>query len=319
MQIKDKTAPEIFSECIEILRDLKMQAETLPQLDIDAKKSSFLNFILIHKSCLEYSKSAVAKEIVNESGIFTDFDNLDFILIKIKVLLHLITIDKENRKRFFEFLLDSIRDGKSLTQKVTVIDRFIHQLQFLITESKGEEKDKLQVEFDEYIASLTIVIKPLVNINFNKYFSLLYKSMSPDYELINFNRIYSASFLSTEKCIPLVQQIKQRNINEKIGFFNVCFNHLLNEFQNLFELVMLKGEKVTALLIRDKMAEDGFLMSEIQFITEFFDRRNQNSISHTNEQEIGFWGVGQKEYEEYKSNVVPIIEKIYGKIGNDRP
>jgi hypothetical protein len=311
LQIKDKSAPEIFNECIEILKELKLQAETLPQLDIDAKKSSYLNFILIHKNCLLYSKSSEAKDYVGDSGIFLDFKNLDFILIKIKVLLHLITIDENTRKTFYEFLLESFNNLNSLTQKITIIDRFIHQMQFLIAESKGEEKEKLKIEYNTYIESFKTSIKPLAESHANNYFAIFYKALDSSFSLVSFNRIYNPAFLSDAKCIPLVQQIKQRNINEKIGFYNVCFNHLLNEFQNLFEMAMFGGKQVTALEIRDKMAENGFKTTEIKFITEFFDRRNQNSISHTNEQEIGFWGVGQDEYESYKRNVEPIIEKIY--------
>ncbi len=313
LQIKDKPAPEIFSECIEILKELKLQSDTLPQFEIDAKKSSYLNFILIHKNCLSYSKSAEAKQIVRQSGIFSDLNNIDFILIKIKVLLHLVTIDEEYRKGFFEFIVDALQSGKSLTQKITIVDRFIHQLQFLISESKGATKDELIAEYNEYINVFIVKLEPLIELCTNGYFKILFKALKNEYSLITFDKIYDFNFLSDKKCIPLVQQIKQRNINEKLGFYNVCFNHLLNEFQNLFEMIMLNGTQVTAKDIRDEMAKDGFTTSEIKFVTEFFDRRNQNSISHTNEQEIGFWGVGQVEYEEYKKNVEPIIRKVYNK------
>ncbi len=313
LQIKDKPAPEIFNDCIEILKELKSQSETLPQFEIDAKKSSYLNFILIHQKCLSYSKSEEAKQIVRDSGIFTDFKNIDFILIKIKVLLHLVTIDVDYRKDFFEFLIVSLQSNKSLTQKITIVDRFIHQLQFLISESKGTTKNELIAEYNEYINVFIDKLEPLLEFSSNGYFKLLYKALRNDYCLIQFDKIYDFNFLSDSNCIPLVQQIKQRNINEKIGFYNVCFNHLLNEFQNLFEMIVLNGKKVTAKDIRDEMAKDGFLTSEIKFVTEFFDRRNQNSISHTNEQEIGFWGVGQEEYEKYKKKAEPIIRKVYNK------
>jgi len=224
--------------------------------------------------------------------------------------LHLITIDKETRNRFFEFLVTSLQNGNSLTQKITIVDRFIHQIQFLITDSKGAIKTEIEQEYKVFKSKFSELIYPLLN-NSNKYFHLLYKSLNPDYQLIKFEGVYEKEFLSESKSIPLVQQIKLRNINEKIGFYNVCFNHLLNEFQNLFEMVLLGGKQVTAKDIRDKMAEDEFLTSEIKFVTEFFDRRNQNSISHTNEQEIGFWGVGQIEYEEYKRNIFPVIRKVY--------
>lgn len=311
LQTKDKTPPEIFNECIDILKELKAQEFTLPQLNIESKKSSYLNFILIHKQCLEYSKSEAAKQQVRDSRIFSNFNSLDFILLKIKVLLHLLTEDETMRQKFFSFLLDSLVTPNSLTQKITIIDKFIHQFQFLIATSHSPEKEILQTEYQKYIGLLNLALKPLLIDSSNNYLPILYKAINTDFVLIEFKGMYSPEFLSQDRCIPLMQQIKQRTLNEKIGFYNVCFNHLLNEFQNLFERAFFNGKHVKATQIRDRMALEKFKINEIKFISEFFDRRNQNSISHTNQQEIGFGGVSQKEYENYKHQLEPIMKKIY--------
>jgi hypothetical protein len=90
----------------------------------------------------------------------------------------------------------------------------------------------------------------------------------------------------------------------------VCFNHLLNEFQSLFERAYFAGDSKTALAITRKMAEENYSIDEIQLISNFFERRNQNSISHTNENDIGVWGVNLTEYTEYKKSVIPILIKL---------
>ncbi len=313
LQIKDKTAPEIFDECVQILKEVKSQTNSLSQLGIEAKESSFLNNILIHKSCLKYSKSKEAQEKIKESKIFDALENIDFLLLKIKVLLHLFTVKQSSRENLFNFLLSSLEINVSLTQKLTIVDRFMHQMRFLISEAKNSKKIELKKEYENYSQKFSNKIKSILTTGdtSNQYFKLFYKAFNPDFELSSFKKIYEPIFLTQDVCIPLVQQIKQRIVNEKIGFFNVCFNHLLNEFKNIFEKAYFSGQQKTAIDIRDKMAENGFLTSEIKFVTEFFDRRNQNSISHTNEQEIGFWGVGQKEYETYKQKAELLIERIY--------
>ena len=74
--------------------------------------------------------------------------------------------------------------------------------------------------------------------------------------------------------------------------------------------VMHEGESKTALAITRKMAQENYNIDEIQLISNFFERRNQNSISHTNQNDIGVWGVNSIEYTEYKNNVLPILTKL---------
>ena len=121
-------------------------------------------------------------------------------------------------------------------------------------------------------------------------------------------------FLNKLENSSLLQQIKQRHLNEKLGFFNVAFNHLLNEFQNIVEAAYFNRRDKNALEIRDKLAEKGFKTKDILFVSDFFKRRNQNSISHTNHNELGFCGVSEKEYFIYKSKINPLIKTIYKQI-----
>lgn len=310
IDIENKNAPEIFDICLDILTSLKQQTNELSQLEIDNKDSAFLNYILIHKECLNYSRSTKAIEKIINSKIFNDFESLDFILIKNKVILHLLTIDKDIRLSFFDSLKNSFSNNNSITQKVSVLDKFLHQIQFLIGQLKDAKKEELEKEYAYFISESRKILSNLIQLE-NKYFSILFKSIDDSFQLNNFRPIYDSAFLSDDNCVALIQQVKQRVVGEKLGFYNVCFNHFLNEFQYFFEIKHMDSKEVTSLEIKNKMNDLGHKLAEVKFITDFFERRNQNSISHTNKPDIGFWGVSKQEYLHYNENLLPIIEKIY--------
>ncbi|MBL4708792.1 MAG: hypothetical protein JKY48_10190 [Flavobacteriales bacterium] len=312
IEIKDKQIPEIFDECISIIQKLKDQSSQLPQLSIDTKESAYLNYILILKACLSYSKSDEAISKISDSGIFKDIQAIDFILIKPKVFFHLMTTSKEGRDSLFEFIKSHLEGNESITQKLTILDKFFHQITFLISEAKNESKAYLITEFDNYkrvINPILIKIKEKDQYDL-EYLNLIINSIDSNHPLSDFSPVYNASFLNLDDSISITQQIKLRRLNELLNNHNVCFNHLLNEFQSLFERVYFSGESKKASDIRLKMSDEHFSGAEILLISNFFERRNQNSISHTNENDIGVWGVNSKEYLEYKNNIAPLISKL---------
>jgi len=312
IEIQDKKIPEIFDECISIIEKLKSQSTELPQLSIDTKESAYLNYILILKACLSYSKSEEAIQKIKESKIFDNIQALDFILIKPKVFFHLMTLAQEGRDSLFQLIKTNLESTGSTTQKLTILDKFFHQITFLISENKNEIKANLITEFAKYkneILPILLTIKAN-DIYDLEYLNLIINSLDSSYQLSAFNPVYNTSFLNLNDSIPLTQQIKLRRINELLLNHNVCFNHLLNEFHSLFERAYFSGESKKASDIRLKMSDEHFDVDEIHFISNFFERRNQNSISHTNENDIGVWGVNLDEYIEYKNNVLPILAKI---------
>lgn len=312
IEIQDKKIPEIFDECISIIQKLKNQSAELPQLSIDTKESAYLNYILILKACLSYSKSEEAIKKIQKSEIFDNIQALDFILIKPKVFFHLMTLTQDGRNSLFQFIKSNLETNRSITQKLTILDKFFHQIIFLISEAKNEKQTNLIAEFIEYkkqILPILIMIKEN-DIYDLEYLNLIINSLDSKHSLSTFNPVYNASFLNSNDSISLTQQIKLRKLNELLFNYNVCFNHLLNEFQSLFERAYFSGESKTALVITRKMAEKNYSVDEIQLISNFFERRNQNSISHTNENNIGVWGVNQMEYFEYKKNLLPILIKL---------
>ncbi len=312
IEIKDKKTPEIFDECIAIIHKLKEQSKQLPQLSIDTRESAYLNYILILKSCLSYSKSEEAINKIQQSEIFNNINALDFILIKPKVFFHLMTITQTGRNNLFGFIKSSFETENSITQKLTILDKFLHQISFLITDAKIDHKPFFIEEYKKYTEAILPILRiAKANDTYDlEYLNLIITSLNPTHRLQTFIPIYSPNFLNSDIAIPLTQQIKLRRSNELILNYNVCFNHLLNEFQALFERAYFSGTPNTALAITQKMAQKKFSSSEIHFISHFFERRNQNSISHTNEEYIGIWGVNSIEYNSYKEKVIPILIKL---------
>lgn len=312
MEIQDKKIPEIFDECISIIQKLKNQSTELPQLSIDTKESAYLNYILILKACLVYSKSEEAIQKIYESEIFENIQAIDFILIKPKVFFHLMTLTPNGRNSLFLFIKSNLETNKSITQKLTILDKFFHQITFLISEANNETKNHLIEEFSQYkneILPILLIIKQK-DIYDLEYLNLIINSLDSNHFLSTFNPVYNANFLNLNDSIALTQQIKLRKLNELLLNYNVSFNHLLNEFQSLFERTYFSGQSKTALAITSKMATENYKIDEIQLISNFFERRNQNSISHTNQSEIGVWGVNSVEYTEYKNNISPILSKL---------
>jgi hypothetical protein len=313
IEIQDKKVPEIFDECILIIQKLKDQSTQLPQLSIETKESAYLNYILILKACLSYSKSEEAITKIKDSEIFENIQALDFILIKPKVFFHLMTTSEEGRVNLFHFIKSHLETSQSITQKLTVLDKFFHQVTFLISEAKNDFKTNLISELDNY---KNVILPILIKIKSEdpydlEYLNLIINSLDSNHKLSSFTPVYNPNFLNLDDSIPLTQQIKLRRLNELLLNHNVCFNHLLNEFQSLFERAYFEsGSKTTALKITRKMAEENYPGDEIQLISNFFERRNQNSISHTNENNIGVWGVNSREYIEYKKSVLPILVKL---------
>jgi hypothetical protein len=309
-----KDAPTIFNECIDIIKGVKGQLNDYPKIDIEKRDSNFLNNILIQKEVLNYSKSKNALDKIKTEKILLTYESFDYLLVKLKVFLHLLTIENESREYFYNFIKNECNKVININQKLMLIERFILQLEF-ISFKAPKEKIISKIELRKYkdsfrkILSSFVLEKPK-----NKYAKLVSKMLNSKILLEEFKPIYRSSFLNKIENSSLLQQIKQRHLNEKLGFYNVAFNHLLNEFQNIAEAAYFDRNEKNAKDIRNKLTTEGFKTQEILFVSDFFKRRNQNSISHTNHNELGFWAVSKNEYLEYKCKIIPLIKKIIKKI-----
>jgi len=309
IQIQGKQIPEIFDDSINILKNLKEQAELLPQLKISQKESAFLNYILILDGCLKYSKSEAAINKIQNSKIFESYDFLDFYLIKPKVLFHLVTLTKESRNKFFNWIIDQLKDNESMMSKLTIVDKFIHQMHFILTEAEDEQKFNLKAEFEEYRNKILSMLIEINGCNSSTYLILLIKMLDSTFEPEKQDLILDSKFLNSEVATALTQQIKLRRIGETLNHYNVSFNHLLNEFQSLFEIIYCNSQNKKANEITQIMATVGYSPEQVRLVSDFFERRNNNSISHSNSTNIGYWGVSYSEYSQFKNETKNILKK----------
>ena len=318
ISIKGKDVKEnveqILSDCIKIIENLKSQINGFDKLNLEKNDADSLNKILINQNVREYCKSKPALKQIKDKELFISYNSLDFVLVKIKVFIHLISLNKESREYLNSLIVTKSEKFKNINQKLTLIESFILQLEFLsqkdIKEKIVKKADLLRYK-DEYKILINEFLKKEPK---NLYAKLVLKMLDKNSNLTDFKPKYTYLMLNESENASLMQQIKQRHLNERLGLFNVAFNHLLNEFQNIFQSVFFNREEKNARKIKDKLIKEKFKVREILLVSDFFKRRNQNSISHSNNPELGFWGVSEKEYHQYKDGIEQLIQQVLNKI-----
>lgn len=314
ISVEGKTVQEIFSESVEIIKSVKAQLAEFDKLNIDKKDANFLNNILINEKVRDYCKSIDALDLIDKEELFFNYKSLDYILVKIKVFIHLISLTKKSRDYFHSLIFTEGRNIRNVNQKLMLIERFVLQLEFLSSKDPVE-KIILRSDIDKYKKDYRIIISNFIKAQpKNSYAILVLKMLDKSIHLTDFKPVYNVEILNLVANTSLMQQIKQRHLNERLDYFNVAFNHLLNEFQNLAEAAFFNREKKDALEIRDKLTEEKFKVRDILLVSDFFKRRNQNSISHSNDPELGFWGVAETEYHQYKCKIEPIMQQLLDRI-----
>lgn len=125
--------------------------------------------------------------------------------------------------------------------------------------------------------------------------------------------IYEESIMNLASNHHVIEQARQRVINERLGHYSVALNHLLNEVHAIvFSLDkaydnfnVYKREDVVNYL--DKC---GLPFSIYNSIRKLFDRRNANPISHPGHDDGVAWSVSPSEYWEYHDKVKNCLNKI---------
>jgi hypothetical protein len=105
----------------------------------------------------------------------------------------------------------------------------------------------------------------------------------------------------------IIEQIRLRAINQRIEYYSVALNHLLNEIH----AICLILDKYTKKNPKDYDANDvaDFLVKEnvptdiCIVIRKLFDRRNTNQISHPGSTRGNVWAVTKDEYLRYREYV----------------
>ena len=142
-------------------------------------------------------------------------------------------------------------------------------------------------------------------------------------KIVNFNRMdnkkskyYNLSIDKYKKYSSnkeLINQIIQRRLNEEVKNWTLALNHMANEFKTICYL-MCRSENMTIRKEKDFEVTDikNYFVSKkidnslIIQVTNLFDRRNNNGVSHSNGKEVL-----ETEYFEYKNIVCKCIEILH--------
>ncbi|MDJ0732679.1 MAG: AbiA family abortive infection protein [Nostocaceae cyanobacterium] len=112
----------------------------------------------------------------------------------------------------------------------------------------------------------------------------------------------------------IIEQIRLRVFNEKIGSYSVALNHLLNEIHGICMLIDNNSQNTNKKYEADdvvKYLASKCLPHEICIdIRNLFDRRNHNTVSHPGSEQKIAWAVTKKEYLQYRDAVGKCLEII---------
>ena len=111
----------------------------------------------------------------------------------------------------------------------------------------------------------------------------------------------------------VIEQARQRVMNERLGHYSAALNHLLNEIHAIIfycdqEAQKFKNynrEQVVSYLNRCGVPFDVY-----NGIRQLFDRRNANPISHPGHDQGAAWSVSPREYWDYHSKVKKCLNWI---------
>jgi len=113
------------------------------------------------------------------------------------------------------------------------------------------------------------------------------------------------------KQVSFIEQIRQRIYYERQGHYSISLNHLLNEVQ--LACCILEGKDIKTykepdvdLFLTTKSLDN----STKTKISNLFNRRNNNPVSHPGSDSRVAWSVDKNEYYDYKEFVAKTMETI---------
>jgi len=113
------------------------------------------------------------------------------------------------------------------------------------------------------------------------------------------------------KQVSFIEQIRQRIYTERQGHYSISLNHLLNEIQLACCILESKDIKTyRESEVTTYLTLKGLDNSTKTKISNLFNRRNNNPVSHPGSDSRVAWAVEKTEYHEYKTFVAKTLETI---------
>jgi len=289
--ILKKSMKERFEDIIEVVEQLKING-------IDKKFNFDLgNEIENPDNIIKYMYGKKLNDFIDShpdnieilENLFCGFD-FNLVLFSPLPLIIMICKTKIAKQKFEEFLLNN-------NQVTTPISQFI--VFYLCQTGLVNEK-----KFLDHLMS-------------NPFFVEIVKLLN-NQDKINFD---DSGYYNIPRCLvkklrcyySTIEQIQHRAISEKTTNYSVALSHLLNEIHSLcYETDKNKNEnnayKETDVV--SYLQQIGIPLLQIAKISNLFDRRNSNLVSHPTTQKNTASSVTKEQYEHYKKYVGICIKKV---------
>jgi len=250
------------------------------------KKSSVEPATFRHELADEILKEVFDKRVAqlldspeNKERIRQVFKDFDFNRVKEYPLPMIILIlkDKPVSDAFREYLLNR---KNIATKDVDLMLTYLCQINFL-------DSDVLKLL--ERYTPMNKIIARITNPDLSYYQSGYYGLHDKQIEkLCSMNDV--------------IEQIRHRVFNERIGSYSVALNHLLNELHGICYQIDSNGNKskdYDANQVVQFLQAQGISHQVCIGVRKLFDRRNTNQVSHPGSENFLAWSVSQSEYQLY--------------------
>lgn len=271
-EIDDETLDNKIDNIFDELRKLKKSS-----VEPETFEHELSDEIL--KEVFDRRVNQMLEKAENKKRIRNVFKNFDFNRVKEYPLPMIIIILKD--KAVTDAFRDYLLDRQNITSKdVDLMLTFLCQIDLNDTE----------------ILNLLKNYAPMSNI--------ISKVINPD--LAHFQPGYydlqNSQLLKLSVYPDVIEQIRHRVFNERIGSYSVALNHLLNELHGICYQIDGNGKKskdYDANQVVQFLQAEGISHNICIGVRRLFDRRNTNQVSHPGSDNFLAWSVSEVEYWQY--------------------
>ena len=236
------------------------------------------------------------KKIYNKSveGVMQKNENLKLLketienfkfekaFLSTKYIVTLACMDEETTEKLIKY----IEEGQNKN-----INKFLYIIEY-VSKKNFEYTNNIKdnVILDEY--------KKILKVNYLNPNSLGYMNLSEQ----------EFKILDLFESNNIINQIRCRRIGEVSQNYNIAFNHLVNEVKSIVNEKYSKNieeKNYTVKNVKEELCKAGYNLQTIIDICNMFDRRNNNTISHSNGKIID-----EKEYVKYKNSACELLKEM---------
>ncbi|MUK89282.1 AbiA family abortive infection protein [Ornithinibacillus sp. L9] len=252
------------------------------------RNNSEINQYILHK-IFDKDISNLLNKGENKTKLESIFEDFNFDLLSVSPLVLTILVMKSDKtkEKYINYLLS--KDVSTSNARLLVIEAL---RQFNFNHEKLFQKLYEDKHFNEVLELYKITEFDYKNPG---YFDL---SMEYIYYLLNNNPL-------------IIKQMELRVLNEMRGDYSVALNHLVNEFQSIcYSLDTIKSQNYNANSIEvflKKQSIEHFICIKLR---NMFDRRNNNLVSHSGDENVQGSAVTKREYDYYKSAVSLCLKQL---------